>query len=311
MDAPALLTPLTPLLDGRERIFWGYLLASAGLALGIALVRRESWSGQRLRAYFGSADARLDGRYFIVHQLIRVWLLVPLVLSVDTVARGTLDLLGALADPPYLPWPYRWIVLAYTFALFVAGDLSRYALHRLLHRNRWLWAFHKVHHSAEALNPLTFYRVHPLENALFALRNAVVTGIVTGAFVFCFGTRLDVYALFGGNLFVVVLFAFTGNLRHSHIRLGYGRWLERLFVSPAQHQIHHDVRHLQRNFGSALAIWDWLFGTLRCTHEVGGALRFGLGRGRRQHYDGVCKLLGKPFLDLPFSRNFRPRRASP
>ncbi|MGB7389892.1 sterol desaturase family protein, partial [Marinomonas sp.] len=155
-----------------------------------------------------------------------------------------------------------------------------------------------VHHSAEALNPLTFYRLHPLENILFALRHAVVAGMVTGVFIFCFGARVNLYTVLGGNLFIVSLFAFTGNLRHSHIRLGYGRWLERVLISPAQHQVHHQRRHMRHNFGSALAIWDGLFGTLKVSIEAPDDRSFGLGDGKRRHFDSVRKLLMQPFFSI-------------
>ncbi len=53
-------------------------------------------------------------------------------------------------------------------------------------------------------------------------------------------------------------------MRHSHVWLSYGDLLEHLFISPAQHQIHHSraVEHHGKNYGEVLAIWDWMFGTL-------------------------------------------------
>ncbi len=40
--------------------------------------------------------------------------------------------------------------------------------------------------------------------------------------------------------------------------------LGRIFVSPAHHQVHHSAnpKHFNKNFGSCLALWDWMFGTL-------------------------------------------------
>ena len=53
--------------------------------------------------------------------------------------------------------------------------------------------------------------------------------------------------------------------------------MERIFISPAQHQIHHsmDARHHDRNFGAVLAIWDWMGGSLS------------LARGRQRLRFGV------------------------
>ncbi|MCB1752159.1 MAG: sterol desaturase family protein [Gammaproteobacteria bacterium] len=301
-----MVTPFDSLFDGRERIFWLYLLTSLSIAL--LLLLRPDTGGRRLlslaglKSYWWSADARLDYRYFLINWLIKTLLIAPLIVSAQSIALWTLNILGATAEPLFLQWYYRDIVFAYTLTLFLVGDFSRYWLHRAMHRCDWLWAFHKVHHSAEALNPLTFYRVHPLENLLFALRHALVAGAVTGVFIFCFGAQLDLYSIFGSNLFVVCLSAFTSNLRHSHVRLGYGRWLETLLISPAQHQVHHTPGHTRHNYGSVLALWDWLFGSLRRSHQVGPDQPFGLGEGQRLHYDGVRKLLTRPFFEIQANR---------
>ena len=71
--------------------------------------------------------------------------------------------------------------MLYTLVLFVAWDLSRFALHWALHRFETLWQFHQVHHSAEVLTPFTLYRSHPVESLLYGLRGVVVTGVVTAA----------------------------------------------------------------------------------------------------------------------------------
>lgn len=299
-------TPLESLTDGRDRLFWLYLAGSAAIALTLVVATAKWPTRARLRAYWLSRDARLDATYFLVAWAMRTALILPLVLSVQTVALWTLQALTAMLEPPFLAWAYRDIVLAYTLALFLLSDLSRYWLHRLMHRSRWLWPFHRVHHAAEVLTPLLVYRIHPLESLAFALRHAVVAGGVTGTFIFLFGARLDLLTIFGENLFIVALFAFTANLRHSHVRLSYGRWLEHVLVSPAQHQIHHDRRYLNTNFGSCLAIWDWMFGTLRLPHDTPEAPTYGIGpRGAR--YATVPALLAEPFRDL--SRMIRRPRA--
>jgi len=291
-------TLLALFLNGSNRIFWGYLLVSAVIAVIWYVLCVGAISMPQLKAYWLNSDSRLDTRYFLFNWLFKVLFIVPVLLSANNVALWTLNGLNAVAEPLFLSWYYRDIVLAYTLTLFVLGDLSRYCLHRWMHTNRWLWKFHKVHHSPESLNPLTFYRLHPVEMMLFALRSAVVVGVVTGVFIFCFGARLNLYSVLGGNVFIVVLFSFTGNLRHSHIRLTYGAWLERLLISPAQHQIHHQQKFIHKNLGSVLACWDWLFGTLRIAKGVPADQQFGLGKAKREKYDGVIKIIIQPFFDI-------------
>jgi sterol desaturase/sphingolipid hydroxylase (fatty acid hydroxylase superfamily) len=291
-------TPLALFMEGSNRIFWGYLAASTLIAVIWLISKGRIISVSTLKAYCLNADSKLDIRYFVVNWLFSTFFIVPVLLSGNTVALWTLNGLNSVAEPLFLSWYYRDIVLAYTFSLFLFGDVSRYWLHRWMHTNRWLWKFHKVHHSAEFLNPLTFYRLHPVEIMLFALRNAVVAGVVTGVFIFCFGARINLYTVLGGNAFIVILFSFTGNLRHSHIRLSYGAWLERLFISPAQHQVHHQQKHLHKNLGSVFALWDWIFGTLRLSQDVPEDQKFGLGAGKREKFDGVIKIIITPFFDI-------------
>ena len=294
----AIDTPLALFLNGSQRIFWGYLIASALIATIWYVLQGRQFSVANMKAYWLNADSKLDYRYFLVNWLLKKLLIIPIFLSGQTVALWVLNYLNSVSEPLFLSWYYRDIILSYTLCLFVLGDLSRYWLHRLMHTNRWLWKFHEVHHSAESLNPLTFYRLHPVEIMLFALRNAIVAGGVTGVFIFCFGARVDLFTVLGGNLFVVALFSFTGNLRHSHIRLSYGRWLERVLISPAQHQVHHQQESMRKNYGSILALWDWLFGSLRLTKDAKVAEKFGLGEGKRQDFDSVVKIMIRPFFNV-------------
>jgi len=95
------------------------------------------------------------------------------------------------------------------------------------------------------------------------------------------------------------LFYFFGaNLRHSHVKLKYFSFLEYIFISPYQHQIHHsnNQQHFDSNLGSRLAIWDYLFGTLIKSKEV-KELKFGLGE-EDQHYDSFSKNLLNPFVNI-------------
>ena len=62
--------------------------------------------------------------------------------------------------PVHLPsgTPF-WLIAI--FALLVT-DLSLYISHYAMHRVRFLWPFHEVHHSAEVLTPATSHRIHPV-----------------------------------------------------------------------------------------------------------------------------------------------------
>ena len=148
----------------------------------------------------------------------------------------------------------------FSVTLFVCWDLSRYLLHRLMHAVPALWALHQVHHSAEVLTPMTFYRTHPIESLLYQLRGVLVAGALTGVFFWLFQTNAQPWQLLGVSTFGFVFNLLGGNLRHSHVWLSYGP-LERWLISPAQHQLHH-ADGCQRNYGAWLAVWDRVGGTL-------------------------------------------------
>lgn len=174
-----------------------------------------------------------------------------------------------------LSFSYLQITIFYTLAIFIFSDFTRYWLHRFLHTIPILWEFHKVHHSAKVLTPITFYRVHFVENFLFALRYALSVGFITGVFIYLFGAKINIYMIFGVNALVFISSIFGSNLRHSHVPFSYFSVIEKWLLSPKQHQIHHDKKHFNKNYGGYIAIWDRVFGTLALSKDV-KILKFGL-----------------------------------
>jgi sterol desaturase/sphingolipid hydroxylase (fatty acid hydroxylase superfamily) len=94
------------------------------------------------------------------------------------------------------------------------------------------------------------------------LTTAALTGLFQGGFIFLFYGTPDYTILLGINSIYAAYNFFGSNLRHSHVWLSWGKPLSYLFISPAMHQIHHDPKRMDRNYGEIFAIWDWLFGTL-------------------------------------------------
>lgn len=289
---------LEPLLDPARRTWWPALVAAAVIA---ALVAPDKLLDRRIWLH---RSAILDYQLLLVRQLVRWAGLVPWSLSALAVAATLVRTLDAGFGVPAPPdWPAWLVTVAYTGALFVASDASRYALHRLVHRVPALWELHQVHHSAEVLTPATFYRVHPLEAFAFATRGALVTGTVVGAFFWGFRGTAVPWQMFGvsavGLLFGVVF----GNLRHSHVWVSFGPRLEGWFISPAQHQLHHAEGH-DVNYGAYLAIWDRIFGSLQRA-GTRRELAFGLRDQPLNHRpDDLLSVLIGPL------RGLVPRRAA-
>ncbi|MFT6990358.1 MAG: sterol desaturase/sphingolipid hydroxylase (fatty acid hydroxylase superfamily) [Paraglaciecola sp.] len=95
-----------------------------------------------------------------------------------------------MADKPMLDWPNEVIEVSYTVVLILAADLMRYFLHRLFHEIPLLRSFHKLHHTAEVMTPLTLYRSYPIEVMLSLLRNFLTIGLITGVFFMCSVSQL-------------------------------------------------------------------------------------------------------------------------
>ena len=68
---------------------------------------------------------------------------------------------------PVMParWLPLWAMAPVQFlVIFLARDFADFFRHFLSHKVNFLWALHRVHHSAEVLTPLTgIARFHPLE----------------------------------------------------------------------------------------------------------------------------------------------------
>jgi len=153
-----------------------------------------------------------------------------------------------------------------------------------------------VHHSAEVLTPFTLQRVHPFEGFLMAVRATVTLGVVTGVFIWLFPGKVRAVMVLGVDVVTFAFAALGANLRHSHVWLSYGPALERIFISPAQHQIHHSVEpaHYDRNYGAALAVWDWMFRSLYVTRGR-ERITFGLA-AEKNHRDTLGSLVIDPLV---------------
>lgn len=218
-------------------------------------------------------------------------------ISAATVAGFTGERLAALGQPQALiPAPAGVVLL--TLAAFLAADLAYWIDHWLKHRVPFLWAFHKVHHTAEVLTPATAFRVHPLDTLVFANLTALFVGVTEAAGRWLLGAPLDPLAVAGHNLIVVAFVYAVGHLQHTHLWVAFRGFWGRLFLSPAAHQLHHsaDPRHFGSNFGSFLAVWDWMFGTLRVPAARRERLTFGVApHAPAQH--GLAGVMLTPFAE--------------
>jgi sterol desaturase/sphingolipid hydroxylase (fatty acid hydroxylase superfamily) len=264
MPDESLATVFSWLLQPGQRTFWGFWLSTVLIAL-IWAAQRWSVRAPLLRQwlsrdYWWHPSARQDYALILLNALLFMLLGSATLVLILMLANLSYEL-WSLALPPAVlaSWHGIGAVTAYALVLLLLDDFSRYGLHRALH-SRWLWRIHRLHHSAAVLTPLTFLRVHPLEKLLYQWRTALVHGGLSGSYFFAFGQHAQPWLIAGISGSVLLFNLLGANLRHSHIPLRYGA-LERVFISPAQHQFHHSLQGSRSNYGSMLAIWDGLFGS--------------------------------------------------
>ncbi|HTY69302.1 MAG TPA: creatininase family protein [Alphaproteobacteria bacterium] len=302
----AILAPFVEYLFSWSLIWWPFVLFSLVVAFVayasshrgprvVAEFRRRFLSG----AIWWHPSSKADYAYYVANGVLFPIAVAPLIVAGATVASGVEAVLSATLGPVQAPLlaatPLR---VLYTLAFFVAFDFGRFIAHSWLHDITWLWPFHKVHHSAEALTPFTSFRMHPVELFLLNAASNVLTGLVTGCVWYASGGEVGLYTFFGLHVGIAAYNA-IGNLRHWHVWVSFGPVLDRWLISPAHHQIHHsrDERHYGKNRGYALALWDRLWGTLYvpCGEEK---LVFGLGDGSDGTWHSVGRMYAEPFREV-------------
>lgn len=288
-----------------ERMFGLYLVTAIVLAAGVYWERSE---GRSLRGFcawlfpreiYTHVSARTDFAFLIVNKLLYPLIVLPFVLSTTAsfmAVRGAVEvgLGGAVWSLP----PSLALDIAFSLYSIAAVDLGLFVGHYLMHRVPFLWEFHKIHHSAEVLTPATVFRVHPLDDVVNACISALCIGIAQGLWYGLIPTTGSVITVLELNLALFVFYVLGYNLRHSHVWLDFGA-LERVFVSPAMHQIHHSVaeRHYDKNFGFLFSFWDRAAGTRILASEESEEIRFGL-EGESEDYHYVSRLYFLPFRKI-------------
>lgn len=242
---------------------------------------------------FHNASARADFLFWLSRRVFMPLLVLPLVISTVAAGRFAYWLLASVLGPPSHPvQPAGPVMLvAFTVTMLIAYDLSYYLYHRMQHRFPILWELHKVHHSAQVMIGVTKDRVHPIDEIMNRWWDGVIPGLCYGIWLF-FALDPVELTIFGVNVYalrnIILMMDFV---RHTHLKLSYGRHLNAVLLSPHYHQLHHSVaeRHWDKNFGLTLSIWDRLFGTL-VVPEPNEDFVFGLTDNEHDEYQSLYKL---------------------
>ncbi len=137
-------------------------------------------------------------------------------------------------------------------AVMILDFTAQYLVHYLLHKVKWMWKFHMVHHSDTQVDVTTATRHHPGD---YVMREVFALGAV-----FIAGIPLAFY------LFYRIITVFFAYFTHANYYLpqSVDKALSYVFVTPNMHKFHH---HFERpwtdtNFGNIFSFWDRIFGTM-------------------------------------------------
>jgi sterol desaturase/sphingolipid hydroxylase (fatty acid hydroxylase superfamily) len=197
-----------------------------------------------------------------------------------------------------LPYPEslrliaHWPLWAQFITFLLIKDFLEWNIHRAHHRYRWMWRFHKLHHSIEAMDWVATFRGHWFEIVIYKV--AIYLPLVV--------LGVDDRVIF----WILILSLLINELSHANLNWDWGVF-RYLLSSPRFHAWHHDVelhgRHGQ-NFGATLVLWDWLFGTAHWPSNVEQPKEFGL-KDAASYPRGIWGRLWEPF----FARAYRRRGA--
>lgn len=202
------------------------LLNAAGIALLLLLETRS----HVFRRVFDDRKRMRRNLAFLATSAGVAWLL-----------HFTVSQLGAVL--PKLSWQAPlWLQIPIVFAL---AELFNWTLHWAKHQNAFLWRLHCQHHRDDQYT--VWLTTHTYAPEVF------VSGTILGSFLVVCGfspLSLDVYLLF---------YSLVNLYQHSALPHSLG-FLDRIIINPAYHRQHHGGA--QKNFGSTLSLWDWVFGTV-------------------------------------------------
>jgi len=212
--------------------------------LALVFVPLERLFARRREQPVLRAGWRTDlAHFFVSHvgvQLLTFLTMAPAVVLFALLRWPPLDALrAAVAAQP--------LALQLLGALVVA-DLGGYAAHRAFHAVPFLWRFHAIHHSSEAMDWLAGSRLHLVD----------VVGTRAAAFAPLLLLGFSPAALSAYLLWVAV----QATVIHANVGWRFG-WLEHVFVSPRFHHWHHaaEPEARDRNFAVHWAWLDHVFGT--------------------------------------------------
>lgn len=182
-----------------------------------------------------------------------------------------------------------WLELL--LSVLVLDLIAQYSVHYLLHKVKWMWRLHIVHHSDKNVDVTTGTRHHPIDFIIrecFALIAVIIMGMPISFYFF--------YRILS------VLFTYFTHANIS-LPLRLDRALSYIIVTPNMHKFHHhhQLPWTDTNYGNMLSIWDHLFGTF--IYEDPNRIHYGIDIADHTNDESVLVQ-----MKIPFNKNVRSKK---
>jgi len=144
--------------------------------------------------------------------------------------------------------PWRMSLNWWTFIpCYIIFDLCSYWAHRVSHIQRFWWATHVPHHSAEDYNLTVSFRLSWVQHIKIIF---FIPAALLGFHPIIFFVTNQ----------IAVLFQFWV---HTEYIKKLPRFIEYIFATPSNHRVHHgsQEKYINKNYGATFIIWDRMFGT--------------------------------------------------
>ncbi len=171
--------------------------------------------------------------------------------------------------------------------------VGAYFAHWTLHKVRWMWKFHVIHHSDTNVDVTTGFRHHPGEvliRLVFTIIGVLMLGLPMGI-VMLYQTLSLIFA----------------QVTHANINVpdAIDRPLSYLFVTPNMHKLHHHYRqpYTDSNYGNIFGFWDRIFGTFQQIDDT-KSITYGIDT----HMDPAENDRIGNLLSIPFQEYRNPGR---
>jgi sterol desaturase/sphingolipid hydroxylase (fatty acid hydroxylase superfamily) len=182
-----------------------------------------------------------------------------------------------------------WIKLIIGYLII---DIWMYTWHVINHKVKFLWLFHRMHHTDLNMDATSAIRFHPIE--------IIISTIL----------RFSLLLLLGINPFIIIIYDMVLNtstvFHHSNINLSekIDDLLRIVIVTPNMHRVHHSQNQYETdsNYSTTLSIWDRIFKThIKRVYPM--QIMLGLKEFEGNKWQGFIGMLITPFINIKKTGN--------